>query len=145
MTIDTYNRPVPVYPNHKNDTFRSQLIDALPVEGMAFLIASFAVRLFNNTLAAPLLGIGISVIITRLVLKAIDCYDGPLLINLTKEACKVNKNYPKLQMITFVCALAFSFISKTLSVLIGACLGSFGSIILDVESYKLLQKANRKL
>lgn len=121
-----------------------QILNAIPIEGIAFVVASCAVRIFSASLAAPLLGIGVSILTTRLVLKTIDCYDNKLLVNLTKEACKFNKNYPKLQMITFICALALSFVSKTLSFIVGACLGSFGSIILDVESYKLMQQANRK-
>lgn len=122
-----------------------QIFEAVPIEGIAFIIASFAMRIFSTSLAFPLVGIGLAIITTRLVLKVIDRYDNKLLVNLTKEACKFNRNYPKLQMIIFICTLVFSFVSKTLSFSTGACLGSFGSIILDVENYKLQQQANRQI
>ena len=125
-------------------SFGLNLLNAIPIEGIAFLAASLAVRIFSISLSTPLLGIGISILTTRIALKALDCYDDSLLVELTKEACKFNKRFPKLQIITFIFALALSFYTKTLSFITGACLGSFGSIILDVENYKFLQEANRK-
>jgi len=133
------------FPCETSPSISDQIFDAVPVEGITFLIASLAIRLFTTTLSSPLFGIGISIIVTRLVLKAIDRYDNTLLINLTKTACKFNKEYPTLQLITFICALAFSFLSGPLSFVIGACLGSFGSVMLDVEHYKKMQQANRNL
>lgn len=130
-------------PHPESGSWGLKFLNAVPVEGIAFIVASLAARIFIPPITAPLLGIGISVIITRVAIKAIEWYDTTLLVGLTKEACKFNKNYPKLQMITFICALALSFISKTLSFLAGVALGSFGSVILDVESYKSLQQTNR--
>ena len=133
-----YEQPIEQKISYANDLFNS-----LPVEGVAFLAASLAVRIFSSSFACPLLGIGFSLITTTLVLKSLECYDQLLLINLTKKVCKFSKKYPKIQMIACICALVFSLISKTSSFMIGAFLGSFGSLILDVERYKLLQKANR--
>ncbi|HEV8051867.1 MAG TPA: hypothetical protein VGP47_05175 [Parachlamydiaceae bacterium] len=133
----------PNNPTHPKISNALKLLNAIPSEGIAFLVGSLAVRILSPTFASPLLGIGISLITATLVLKSLECYDSPLLINLTKETCKLSKKYPKIQMITCICALAFSLISKTFSFFIGAALGSFASIILDVERYKLMQQANR--
>lgn len=121
----------------------TKLLNSLPAEGIAFLVASIAVRFFSTSFAYPLLGIGSSLVITTLVLKSLECYDQQLLINLTRETCKFSKKHPKIQMIACICALVFSLISTISSFFIGVLIGSFGSLILDVERYKLLQQANR--
>lgn len=144
MKLDSINIPQPYYLENEINSIPSKLLHLIPIESLAFLVGSLAVRIFCLAPAAPLIGIGISIITTRLVLKIIDCYDTSLLVNITKEACKFNKRYPKLQMIAFISAIALSFITQDLSFIMGACIGSFGSIILDVENYKLLQQANRK-
>lgn len=130
-------------PLEQKNSYGITLLNSIPAEGIAFLVASIAVRFFSSSFAYPLMGIGISLITTTLVLKSLECYDRILLINLTKEACKFSKKYPKIQMIACICALVFSLISKTSSFFLGAVLGSFSSLILDVERYKLIQKANR--
>jgi hypothetical protein len=130
-------------PIEQKTSFSNKLLNSIPAEGVAFLVASVAVRIFSASFACPLLGIGISLVTTTLVLKSLECYDQLLLINLTKEACKLSKKYPKIQMIACICALVFSLISRTSGFLLGALIGSFSSLILDVERYKLIQKANR--
>jgi hypothetical protein len=126
-------------------TKSAQLIAATPVEGVAFLVASIAVRLFSTSLTAPLLGIGLSIIATRVVLKIVEWYDQRTIVFLNKEACKLKGNYPNLEKVSFCFSLAVSFISKPLGFVAGALLGCFGSIILDVENYKLMQKQHRTL
>lgn len=121
-----------------------RLLDSIPSEGLTCLAASVAVRIFSTSLAVPLFNIGVSMFATQLVLKVLECYDGATLITLTKEAYRVNKNYPKLQVIACLSAFAFSLISETLSIMIASCLGSFRTILLDVESCKRLQQANRQ-
>lgn len=121
----------------------NHFLNVIPTEGVTFIVASLAVRIFSSSLACPLLGIGISLVTTTLVLKSLECYDQLLLINLTKEACKLSKKYPKIQMIACICALVFSLLSKTFSFILGAFIGSFSSLILDVERYKLIRQANR--
>jgi len=112
-------------------------------EAAVFLTASLAMRIFVPPLAAPLLGISLSVIATRLVLKICDRYNSTVVIHLTKEACKFNKRHPQFQRIAFVFSLAISFLSRTCGFIGGIILGSFGAILLEVENYKLLQRANR--
>lgn len=127
----------------REESFAKRIADAIPVEGAAFLVASIAVRVFSTSLTVPFLGIGISIIASKFLLKAIDAFDHQIVIDLTKEVCKINRMYPNLQTIGFICAIAFSFTSQSLSFLIGVSLGGFGSIVLDVERYKLLQQWNR--
>jgi hypothetical protein len=119
------------------------LISATPIEGVAFLVASAVVRIFSVPLSAPLLGIGLSFIATRLVLKMIDCYDPKLIIHLKIEAYILIGKYPELHKIAICFALAISFLSTQLGFISGAVLGSFVSVTLDVENYKLIQKSNR--
>lgn len=127
----------------KQESYVKKIIDAIPVEGVTFLVASLAVRLFSVSLAVPLLGIGASIIASKFLLKAIDFYDHQIVVDLTKEACKLHRVYPSLQIIGFISALALSFTSQSLSFFVGVSLGSFGSIILDVERHKLMQQWNR--
>lgn len=114
-----------------------------PIEGVAFLIASVVVRIFSVSLSAPLFGIGASFIATRLVLKTIECYDPKLIINLKIEVYKLTAKYPSVQKAAICFALAISFISQYLGLISGAAIGSFVSITLDVENYKLIQKSKR--
>ncbi|MEI8125163.1 MAG: hypothetical protein WCG42_05370 [Parachlamydiaceae bacterium] len=121
----------------------AESLNETPLEGVAFLIASAVVRIFSHPLVAPLVGIGLSIITTKLVLKSISTYDHSLTVNLTKETCKLRKKYPKLQLIGFIFACAISFASKTLGFASGFLVGTFGSIVFDVERYKLMQSADR--
>lgn len=132
---------LPFFP--KQDPFIKQLADSIPMEGVTFVVASLAMRVFSVTLSTPLLGIGLSIIAARLFLKAIDPYAHRLVVDLTKEACRINRAYPNLQTMAFIAALAISFTSQSLSLFIGVSLGTFGSIVLDVERHKLLQQWNR--
>lgn len=121
------------------------LIAEIPIEGVAALAASVAIRLFSAALSAPLQGIGISIIATKLVFKIIDCYDPKLTNHLAIEALKLNKNYPKLQTIAFCFTLAISYLSRSIAFISGSLLGFFFTIIIDVENYKLIQRHNRNL
>lgn len=127
----------------KEEPLAKQFIDAIPVEGITFAVASLAVRIFSTSLTAPLLGVGLSLIASRLLLKAIDLCNHRIVVALTKEACKLNRAYPNMQLIIFISSLAFSFTSQSLSFLMGLSLGSFGGVILDVERHKLMQQWNR--
>lgn len=124
--------------------FLFRLLDALPAEGLTLTTTSFALNFFSSSLAAPLFHIGLSMFTAQLVLKAIECYDDATPVSLAKEAYRWNKNYPKLQVITFICAYAVSLISKTFSIMIASCLGSFRTILLDIEASKRLLQANRQ-
>lgn len=140
----SFNISLPSLPfSQKQEPLAKQFIDTIPVEGITFVVASLAIRIFSTSLTTPLLGIGISIIASRFLLKVIDLYAHRIAVDLTKEACKINRTYPNLQLIAFVSALVFSFTSQTLSFLIGVSLGGFGSIILDVERHKLMQQWNR--
>lgn len=133
----TLNLPV------KERSFIHDLFNAAPLEAFAFLITSAAIRVFSPPLAAPLLGIGISMLTTKLVLNVANQYDNILLVNLTKEACSLNKKYPKLQMIALIFAMAVSYLYQPLGFAAGALIGSFGAVVLDIERYKLLQQSER--
>jgi hypothetical protein len=143
MPFDISLSSLPFFQKQESPSFVKKLSDAIPIEGVTFLAASLGVRILSVSLSAPLLGIGVSMIASRMLLKAIDVLDHRIVVDLTKEACKINRTYPSLQAIVFVSALAFSFTSQSLSFLIGVSLGSFGSIILDVERHKLMQQWNR--
>ena len=120
------------------------ILDEIPYEGVLFLVAACAARIFFPLLSAPLFGIGLSVTFARLAIKLLSCYDKKLLIDLTKEACKLHRKYPKLQLICFLFSLAIAFISKTLGFLAGAITGSSGALILDVENHILMQQLERR-
>lgn len=119
-------------------------LDAIPVEALGFLSAAAVARLFFQKLSSPLFGIGIGLLTTKLVLKAYESYDSTLLYNLTKEVHKLNRKYPKLQLITFIFTLIISLLSPMIGFLAGTALGAFSAVILNIESHKLMLQANRK-
>ncbi len=147
-TQDTNAQPFFVgTPSHGAGGFFKKLGTCLietPAEALAFAVAAAAMRVFIPCLSAPLLGISAGLLATKLVLKISSCYTSNLLISLTKEACKLNRKYPKLQLIAFIFAMSISFLSRFLGIVLGIALGSFGAVILDIENYKLLQKVTRK-
>ena len=120
------------------------ILEEIPFEGTAFLAAALAARFFFPLFTAPLLGIGLSLTVTRLAIKFLGRYDRKLMVDLTKEACKLHREYPNLQLICFLFSLSIALLSKTLGFLAGAAAGSFGAVILDVENYKRLQQIDRK-
>lgn len=115
-----------------------------PVEAVAFLVAAAVVRIFSPSLAAPLLGVGVSMLATTLVLKAVSLYNPALTIKLTKEVCIFNNKHPKLQLVTAIFSFVVSFVSRSLGFISGGFLGGVGCIVLDLERYKLMQKASRE-
>ncbi len=131
----------PLLPDDSNAI--ADCLSATPVESVAFSLAALAARIFIPCLSVPLLGIAAGVLTTKLVWKFFDRYNAPM-AGITKIACRFNKKHPKLQLITFIFTLAISCFSQGLGLLAGTLLGCFGAVILDVESYKLIQQARRK-
>lgn len=127
-----------------NEISWSWVLYEIPVESLGFFSAAALAHFLMKKWVAPLLGVGLGLLATRLVIKAFDRYDSRPLVNLTKEACKLNRKYPKLQLITFIFALAISFLWPFVGLAVGTLLGAFGAVILDVENYKLILQANRK-
>lgn len=113
-----------------------------PIEGLAFIATAAVTNLFIPSITPSLIAIGTALFSATLVLKALNRYTSFFAIKLTKEACKLRRAYPKLQVITLIFSLAISFLSKAAGVLAGIVLGTFGAIVLDVEYYKLQQRAN---
>lgn len=115
-------------------------LQAIPIEGMAFIATAVISRVILPFAAAPLMGIGTALVATTLVLKVAARYTPSLVIKVTKDACRCHKKYPKLRLIAFLFSMAIGFLSNALGMLCGGLLGGFGAIILDVEHYKRKQK-----
>lgn len=94
--------------------------------------------------APTLYGIGLGILGTGLVLKAHCSYDSWNWVNLTMKACKLNKKYPNLQLISFIFALSIGVLSSTFGFAAGMVLGCFAAIILDVEHSKAILEENRR-
>lgn len=122
----------------------SSLLNEIPFEAAAFAVAGLALQFFFPSLSAPLFGISIALASTKLVLKFLDRYDNVKLLRITKEACKLNKSYPNLQLVGFIASLALSLLSQNVGFVVGIAVGAFGAVILDIENYKLMQQANRR-
>jgi hypothetical protein len=114
-----------------------------PAEAAAFAVAAIVMRIFFSSLAPPFMGICVSLIGTRLIVKALDHYCQAPLIEIKRQVCLLNKNFPRLQLVGFISALVISLLSQTLGFAMGLVVGAFGSVILDVENYKLMQQAKR--
>lgn len=122
----------------------ASLIYETPAEALAFGVAAAASRLFGLPFAAPFLGISAGLFATKLVLKILGRYNDSALVELSKRACKLNRDMPKLQIITFIFALTISTISQTIGFISGIGLGSYGAVVLDIENYNLIRLANRR-
>src|SRR5690242_19195725 len=84
-----------------------------PAEAAAFAVAAIVMKIFVYSLVAPFVGICTSLIFSRLAVKLLGQYHSVSLIRIKKQVCKLNKNYPKLQLIAFISALAISLLSET--------------------------------
>lgn len=113
-------------------------------EALGFVIASLAVRIFVPSFGAPLMGIAIGLFAGKLVIKTLTSYNSVALMDLTYGACQLGERYPKLQTISFLFAMGVSLLSRPLGLAAGIAIGAYGAAILDVENYKLMQKASRK-
>lgn len=109
----------------------------MPLSGITLTIAAFATRIFSHWIAAPLAGIGLSIIITNLVKKGITCYDTKLLISIRKEIYKIDNKHKNLQLIAVICCFGLSFFCPTIGFATGLILGAYSAIIFDVERAKL--------
>lgn len=115
-----------------------------PAEAAGFAIMGLVMQALKPSLVAPFIGICSSLVLSRLVVKVLDQYNIQSLVKIKKEICKLNNNYPKLQMIAFIFALAISLLTPVLGFLVGSAVGTVGAIVLDVENNKILQNKNRR-
>ena len=114
-----------------------------PAEAAMFALAAVVMRIFISSLVAPFVGICVSLVLTRLAIKTLDQnYNSPL-VHIKKQVYLINKKYPNIQFLTFISSLVISLLSPTAGFLMGLSVGAFGSIVLDVENYKLLQQTKR--
>lgn len=118
--------------------------DNTPVGGIALVVASIALKSISRALAAPLLGMGASMIVTTLVKNGIDWYDNKLLVHLKKETHKLYNRFEYLHLIAVIFSFAISFIYCPLGLIAGILLGTATALVLDTETSKLGQQANRR-
>lgn len=114
-----------------------------PAEAAAIAVGAIVMRVLFPAMATPFIGICASLVITRFAIKIIDLCAIKSVSKLKKEACKLNKRYPKLHLISFLFALAISVISPFVGLIFGTAIGSYSAIILDVENNKFARQ-NRK-
>jgi len=132
--ISHYPKEYPV-PRNPNAFFE------LPIEALAFAVAGAIASFFKLTAASALGGIGLGLFTAKLAAKAMNLYNPELLIGITKKACKLVKQYPRLQFISFIFTLMISIPFQNLGFSAGIIVGGFGAIILDVEKYNHLRQA----
>lgn len=113
----------------------------LPIESLAFAVAGSVASIFRFTAAAALGGISLGLLTAKLVAKILNLYDPKLMIDFTKETCKLVRQYPRLQFISFIITLIISIPSQNLGFGAGVAFGGFAAIILDVEKYKHIRQA----
>lgn len=113
----------------------------LPVESLAFAIAGFAAMIFKFSFAASLAGISFGMVAANLATKILRLYHPILVIDITKELCKLVRRYPKLQFISFIITLVVGSLFQKVGFFVGSIVGGFNAIILDVEKYKHLRQA----
>lgn len=123
------------------DFIKKNTLFEFPIEALAFAIASFVASLFRLSAALPLRGIGLGLFTEKLAAQAMSFYSPSKMIGLTKEACKLVRHYPRLQLISFIVTLIVSIPFRNLGFYAGIAVGGFGAIILEVEKYKYLRQA----
>ena len=133
--------PLPTKPT----TNLQRFINEFPVEASGFLGVAAISHIFTSRLAAPLFGISIGLIIAKITLTIFNLKESHCTPYIIKRICKLNRQYPKIQIIAFVFILALSLITPFTAMCAGSVLGYYAGLILNVEKCKLTQKANRRL
>lgn len=113
-------------------------------EAIAFAVAGLAAHVLASAFAPPLLGIAVGLFASGLVVKIADSYNPCLLIRVSKRMCYLKKKAPHLETILMIFSLTIGTLAKPVSYALGAILGAYSAILLDIENYKLIQQANRR-
>lgn len=119
----------------------SSALFEFPIEALAFAVAGLVASFFKLAAAAALKGMSFGLLAAKLATKAMNRYHPEQLIELTKKACNLVRQYPKLQFISFTITLIISSFFRNLSLGAGVMVGGFNAIILDVERYKQIRQA----
>ena len=106
-----------------------------PLEGIAFLIASFAVHFFCRRLKTPFKLIGISIIMTKHILNAIQYFDEDTFIKYKKNVYTYYKDIYYLKIPLCILAVLISLFFFKLGYLLSIAIGSFTYLALDIDNH----------
>lgn len=112
---------------------RDATVESLRRASMAGVLG-LALRVLDYQIGWPLLAQSAGIFATRLVINMTRAYHGGFsesLDNLSAQTAQILKAYPRLQVITFLCTLALSWIVPGVSVTFGVCLGAVGALTID--------------
>lgn len=105
-----------------------------------FVVSGLALRIFFPFMGAPFLGISVSLLVTRVVVKILNVYNNELLKTIKTQAILLSKKYSKLELITFVFAIGISAFSPALGFALAAVTGVYGGILIEVRLAEKRQK-----
>lgn len=112
---------------------RDVTVESLRRASMAGVLG-LALRVLDYQIGWPLLAQGAGIFAKRLVINMTRAYHGgssEILDALSVQTVQLMNTYPRLQVITFLCTLALSWIVPGMSVTIGVCLGAVGALTID--------------
>ncbi|EFB41473.1 MULTISPECIES: hypothetical protein [Parachlamydia] len=109
---------------------------------LVFIVAGVALAIFYPPLSPAFLAMGVSLFTTTLVVKILDRYHFTIIEEFKTKACTFPTKYAKLHLITFVFAIAISFISPAVGCLAGGLIGIASGLIIQIEHIKLQRKVH---
>ena len=97
-------------------------------------VLGLALRMLDYRIGWPLLAQSAGIFVTRVVVNVTRAYHGGSLESLdtlSAQTEQLMKVYSRLQVITFLCTLALSWILPGVSLTLGVCLGVVGALTID--------------
>ncbi len=113
----------------------ASFIYEMPYTIVALTAAGIAAAILFPVLAPPCFGLVAGVVISRLVVKVVDNYNPLYLLDVKREALKINEKYSNVLLICFVFATFLAIASPLLGTLATLGLGLYQGIIIQVEIY----------
>lgn len=117
----------------------SEFIYETPSYVAGLVIVGIALRILFPFITAPILGMTVSILVTRLVAKTAKLYNFAWLDKVKYEASKLSVKYPYIQIIGFIFATTLSIFSATLGLISSTAVGMYCGVLIEINVIKKKQ------
>lgn len=115
-----------------------------PLAVLALAIAAFVCQLLCPVFAMPLFVIMASTLLSKLVVKVLSRLKSRFVEKIERGAWNFKCKFPKLRLIAFIFTMALSYIVPIAGIAMGAALGCFNGLIIEVEHCKNKLNLNKR-
>lgn len=130
MNLEAIQKPIQPTATFVYETPLSAMIS------VAFGITALA--LFPEV-SVPLLGIGVSITLTRLIVKVMDTYDPKSMIKINEWIERVDKRFGYIVHVSFAVSLLAALIIPSLALVIAINIGIYKGAVAEIEINRLKQ------